>query len=858
MAFWNTSEILDINEGVQPNDGTGDSIRDAFLKVDNNFGNISDFLSQERVDFLNANIQQNLSVGTATFSNVYVANAVGATANFTSNIRGNSIIANLGLYSSGTTNLTGNTNLGNLNIQGRTDFYNTITAHAPIIPAANVTYDIGSPTMFFRNIYAQGVIQVNTVTASSDAGLLQLHANLSPGDNKDVGIFGKFYKNSSNHFAFFGYQDVTSNFVYKITDIDATLGNSVVYNGVYGNVQFGSQLLSNTTASTSKTTGALIVAGGVGVDGSVYATAFNGNITSTVANVARMNVTGTVSGNFTVDGNIYSSGAQVLTTSAIGYGTPYVGGIIGGNTVFVSGTQSVSSVTGAIVVPNGGVGVTGNIYSGANVVANTGLVGPVYGTIQTAAQPNITSVGTLSSLNVGSVSATSIGATDIIVSNSISMSGGTINNLLSLAVTGNITAGNVGATKGTFTNVQGTLLTAAQPNITSVGTLTSLAVTGNVSSANVVTGGVRASNIITTGNIQGNYILGDGSQLTGLPALYGNTQVAAYLPTYTGNVGASNLNATSIYGTVRTAAQTSITSVGTLTALTISGTTNASGGLVASTISAGTIGNTGATLTGTLNTPVQTNITAVGTLSGLTVNSSGLRVNGNIIASLLNAATIGNTGAAIIGASVTSGSGTYSGTIIASTVNAGTIGNTGATIVGTLTTPVQTNITSVGTLTGLTVAGNVVPSANVTYNLGSTTAWWSTVYGRAVQAQYADLAEHYTADAVYEPGTVVVFGGDEEITTTTSFADARVAGAISTDPAYLMNAAQPGLPVALRGRIPLKVMGPVKKGDGLVTSSVEGYAVSIGHNTTYGQAVFAKSIETNEDLGAKVITAVIL
>ena len=85
-----------------------------------------------------------------------------------------------------------------------------------------------------------------------------------------------------------------------------------------------------------------------------------------------------------------------------------------------------------------------------------------------------------------------------------------------------------------------------------------------------------------------------------------------------------------------------------------------------------------------------------------------------------------------------------------------------------------------------------------------------------------------------------------------------VAGVISTDPAYLMNGAISGLPVALRGRVPVKVFGPVEKGDSLVTHFKSGYAVSVGRDKTHGQAVFAKSLETNTDPGAKVIEAVIL
>jgi hypothetical protein len=73
-----------------------------------------------------------------------------------------------------------------------------------------------------------------------------------------------------------------------------------------------------------------------------------------------------------------------------------------------------------------------------------------------------------------------------------------------------------------------------------------------------------------------------------------------------------------------------------------------------------------------------------------------------------------------------------------------------------------------------------------------------------------------------------------------------------------MNAGNPGLPVALRGRVPVNVIGPVTKGDSLVTADTPGYAVSIGHDRTYGQAVFAKSLDTDLSTGTKVITAVIL
>jgi hypothetical protein len=167
--------------------------------------------------------------------------------------------------------------------------------------------------------------------------------------------------------------------------------------------------------------------------------------------------------------------------------------------------------------------------------------------------------------------------------------------------------------------------------------------------------------------------------------------------------------------------------------------------------------------------------------------------------------------------------------------------------------------TSLSVSTGSITVGNIVnANGNGVGNIGSSSTYFNTIFAQATSAQYADLAEHYESDANYVPGTVVVFGGHKEITVTQMRADARVAGAVSTQPAYLMNTQCAGLPIALRGRVPVQVVGPVAKGDSLVTSTESGYAESVGQDTSYGQAVFAKSLETDLAPGKKNITAVIL
>ena len=121
-----------------------------------------------------------------------------------------------------------------------------------------------------------------------------------------------------------------------------------------------------------------------------------------------------------------------------------------------------------------------------------------------------------------------------------------------------------------------------------------------------------------------------------------------------------------------------------------------------------------------------------------------------------------------------------------------------------------------------------------------------TITATATSARYADLAENYEADAEYEAGTVVKFGGEKEITATDSESDSAVVGVISTDPAHLMNADCPGiaLPVALAGRVPCKVNGPVAKGD-LLVSAQGGMAKA--DNAAQAGHIIGKAISANED-----------
>ena len=156
----------------------------------------------------------------------------------------------------------------------------------------------------------------------------------------------------------------------------------------------------------------------------------------------------------------------------------------------------------------------------------------------------------------------------------------------------------------------------------------------------------------------------------------------------------------------------------------------------------------------------------------------------------------------------------------------------------------------------LVIGGNFLPSANLTYNLGSTTAWWNNIYGTATHALYADLAENYQADKTYAPGTVLMFGGDFEVTLADADTSA-IAGVVSTNPAHLMNGGLTGqnvAAVALQGRVPCSVIGPIKKGD-LMVSAGHGFAKS-ATNPAIG-TVIGKSLYDYPGHGKAVIEVVV-
>jgi len=347
-------------------------------------------------------------------------------------------------------------------------------------------------------------------------------------------------------------------------------------------------------------------------------------------------------------------------------------------------------------------------------------------------------------------------------------------------------------------------------------------ITGSYGNSNVTTllSNLGSNTVSTTGNVSGGYIFGNGSQLTGIVSSYGNSNVTTLLSNLgsntvstTGNVTASNIIAT-LNGSGSNVTSISATNIssGTLaqarlanSAVTVNGTS----------ISLGGSANITATATGTLTIGTGLGGTSYDGSTGVTITNSG-------VLSLANGGGItANTtsGAITLGSTATSAA--TAGAIVARDGSGNFSANT------------------------ITVNGITNSNSNAVGNIGSASTYFDTVFAKSTSAQYADLAEKYTSDQAYAPGTVLVFGGVSQVTECITAEDHRAAGVVSTLPAHLMNAelADVAVAVALAGQVPCCVVGPVAKGDVLTTSTVAGHAHTLDFSLFRPGCVIGKALE---------------
>lgn len=406
-----------------------------------------------------------------------------------------------------------------------------------------------------------------------------------------------------------------------------------------------------------------------------------------------------------------------------------------------------------------------------------------------------------------------------------------------VTTTGNVTVTGGNVAVSAIQNGNSNVAVAANSNVT-------VSVAGN---ANIVTVTGTGANISGTANVTGNLSAGNVNAPT-FGVHTGNV-------TTTGNVTAGNIT---ISGDTISSANTTIT---------IDPSTAGVGGLV---VIAGNLQVDGTTTTVNSTTLDVTdlNITvAKGAANPAAANGAGITVDGASASMTYNSTSntfVFTHGANITGTANVSGNANVgnlgTSTVIATTANLTTInsglmqnGNSNVTI--TANSNVTIAVTAANSYTF--APGSFAPNGNGAQQLGLTGARWSNIWGLASSAQYADLAERYDAGVYIEPGTVVEFGGDHEVQICGTQMSTKVAGVISTAPGYLMNDTEDKgdnwVPVAFTGRVPTKVVGPVAKGD-IMVSAGNGHAMSCAAPII--GSVIGKALE-NFDAGEGVIEVVI-
>jgi hypothetical protein len=477
-----------------------------------------------------------------------------------------------------------------------------------------------------------------------------------------------------------------------------------------------------------------------------------------------------------------------------------------GNVVISSaGTANVLTVTGT------GVNVAGTLNSsGLATLSNLSVTGTVIstGTIQSLADVTavtVTASGNLSANNAvitnnisaGLFTGNGAGLTGVIATGNVGAATQLTNGTTTMNIpvaNGNM-IGNVGGVLNIFTLSTGGLsiagITSASGNVTggNIGTAGSISSTGNITGGNVLTGGL----VSAAGNITGAYILGNGSQLTGVDA----TQIIN---------GTSNAKVVSSGGNI---------------AVGIGGTSNVT-----------VFADTGAFITGVVS--AGGNVTGGNLLTGGLISATGNVTGGNLLTGGLISATSTITSAANItgGNVLTAGLISATGNVTGGNIQTGGIVSATGNVLGNVFT------VNLGNTTTAIINGG----GNAVGNIGSSSQYFNQVFAQATTALYADLAEIYSADAEYAPGTVVSFGGTQEVTKSITPEDPRVAGVISEKPSYLMNSgldAEHRAAVALTGRVPTLVIGPVRKGD-MMVSAGNGWAqacVTPAMGTVIGKAL---------------------
>jgi len=461
---------------------------------------------------------------------------------------------------------------------------------------------------------------------------------------------------------------------------------------------------------------------------------FSGNITSANANLGNLVVANYISGN-----------GSLITYIAGGNVSGQVGNALVAGTVYTASQPNITSVGTLTALAVSG---TGNIY-GANLVSANYFTG----TLTTAAQPNITSVGTLTGLTVnGDITSTG----NLIVAGTTTYINSTVTDIkdpiieLGAGANGAALSSDDGMDRGSLLHYYtgGATRDAFMGWKNSTGEFTfasNVSTSNNIATINTL-GKIKAGDANLGNVVTSNYFVGNGSLLTSITGANVSGQVGNAL----------------VAGTVYGAAQANITSVGTLTGLTVSNATGKVDFTGVSNVSLGPVGNVHIT-GGTSGQYLQTD--GSGTLSWATISSTVSNIS-NGTSNVAIAASGGNITLVVGGTTIetiSSGGANITGYMTATGNITGanaSLGNTATAnyFTGTLTTAAQPNITSVGTLTSLAVSGttNLGAVGNVTIT-GGTAGYVLRTDGSGVLSWVAQKSLNSAVDEFTGDGTTVAF-----------------------------------------------------------------------------------------------------
>jgi fibronectin-binding autotransporter adhesin len=716
----------------------------------------------------------------------------------------------------------------------------TITGDAVVVKASAqfVTPNIGAATG--TSLSATGTVTADdTITGGNIAtgGTVSSTGTATVGNVATGGTISSTGTATAGNLVTGGTLSVTGTATVGNVDTAGTIsatssitGGSVATGGTVsatGTITGGNIATGGTVSSTGTAT-----LGNVATGGTVSATGTitGGNVATggTVSAVGTITSDDTITGgNIATSGTVSSTGTATLGNVATGGTVSATGTITGGNLATGGTMSSTGTATAGNLATGGTVSATGTITSDDTITGGNVATG---GTV--SATGTITSDDTITGGNVatgGTVSATGTITSDVTITGGNVATGGTVSATGTITSDDTITGGNL-ATGGTVSSTG----TATVGNVATGGTVSA---TGTATVGNVATGGTMSA----TGNITGGNIATAGTSSLGNIRISGDdiTDVGGGVVTI--NSAAADVDF-AISGD--TTANIFFVDAGTET-ISLGSATQTTGAILSMNVSTSFLAPVG----NTAQRP------ATGVTGMLRFNTA---LNSMEVYNNAAWATVGQQEITVITDDQFAGDdSTVAFTLSEESTTAGTIvaingiqqiPTTAYSVSGTTITfteaPATGDVIDCRVLTTTTTVAGIADgtssvdidgsNGNVIVEVGGAeiakfqpagldvtgSVTGTSFIGVATSAQYADLAENYAADAKYAPGTVVSFGGEAEVTSSTD-ADTRVAGVVSTNPAYTMNSdlvADHVVTVAFTGRVPCKVTGTVRKGDLMVSA----------------------------------------